>query len=199
MYVLSVCTALQFPAPTADTALTLTSYSVPGASPFAMVDFRGGETEMMCWLSQEVVPCFLYWTLYWEMGSSLCGMVQFACNAGNSDDTALERDRPVTWEGTSETEKRNYVKSYYHGYNTCMLLCIVTQETQINQYISGGEDGLIRECTRWWIELAPYGMTVVPWAHVITYATKIFCEQNMRECGLFVKFTIIIVHKNFMT
>ena len=32
MYVLSVCTALQFPAPTSDTALTLTSYSVPAAS-----------------------------------------------------------------------------------------------------------------------------------------------------------------------
>ena len=60
MYVLSVCTALQFPVPTADTALTLTSYSVPAASLGTMVEFRGGESEMMCGLYQEVVPCILY-------------------------------------------------------------------------------------------------------------------------------------------
>ena len=48
MYVLSVCTALQFPAPTADTALTLTLYSVPAASLGTMVEFCGGEPGMMC-------------------------------------------------------------------------------------------------------------------------------------------------------
>ena len=47
MYVLSVCTALQFPAPTADTALTLTLYSVPAASLGTMVEFRGGKPDMM--------------------------------------------------------------------------------------------------------------------------------------------------------
>ena len=47
MYVLSVCTALQFPAPTADTALTMTLYSVPAASLCTMVVVGGGESEMM--------------------------------------------------------------------------------------------------------------------------------------------------------
>ena len=46
MYVLSVCTALQFPAPTADTALTLTLYSVPAASG-TTAEFLGGEPEMV--------------------------------------------------------------------------------------------------------------------------------------------------------
>ena len=48
MYVLSVCTALQFPAPAADSALTLTSYSVPAASLSTMVELCGGEPEMVC-------------------------------------------------------------------------------------------------------------------------------------------------------
>ena len=99
MYVLSVCTALQYPAPTADTALTLTLYSVPAARFSMVVVWGGGEPKMMCWLPQEVVPCILYWRWYWEMGSSLCGVVQVACRAGNFDDTVLDRDRPVTWEG----------------------------------------------------------------------------------------------------
>ena len=136
MYVLSVCTALQFPAPTADTALTLTSFSVPAASPVTMVEFRGGEMEMMCGLSQEVVPFNLYWRMYREMGSSLCGVVQVARKAGKRDDTALDRDRPVTWEGTSETGRRNYVKIHYHrGTIHAVLLCIVTQETQAEWHV----------------------------------------------------------------
>ena len=48
MYVLSVCTALHIPAPTADTALTLTLYSVPAISPVdTMVTFCTGD-EMVC-------------------------------------------------------------------------------------------------------------------------------------------------------
>ena len=47
MYVLSVCTALHMPAPTADSALTLTRYSVPAASLGTMVKFRGGEPGMV--------------------------------------------------------------------------------------------------------------------------------------------------------
>ena len=46
MYVLSVCNALQFPLPTADTALTLTLYSVPTASIARMVEFTV-ESEMV--------------------------------------------------------------------------------------------------------------------------------------------------------
>ena len=47
MYVVSVCTALHIPAPTADTALILTSYSVPALSLVTMVEFGGGEPEMV--------------------------------------------------------------------------------------------------------------------------------------------------------
>ena len=97
MYVLSVCTALQFPRPSADTALTLTSYSVPAASLGTMVEFGGGEPEMVRGLPQEVVPCILYRRMYLEMGSSLCGMVQLACKAGNLErHNALDRAKPVT-------------------------------------------------------------------------------------------------------
>ena len=45
MYVLSVCTALHFPRPPADIALTLTLYSVPAASLVTMVEFGGGEPD----------------------------------------------------------------------------------------------------------------------------------------------------------
>ena len=99
MYVLSGCTALHFPAPTSDTALTLLSYSVPGFSPFTMIEFCEGEPEVVRWLAQIVVPFILYWMWYWEMASSLCGVVQIARKACNLDNTALDRDRPVTWEG----------------------------------------------------------------------------------------------------
>ena len=54
-------------------------------------------------------------------------MVQFACKAGNLDDTALDRDRPVTCEGTPKMDRRNYVKSHYHRGTVHALLCIGTQ------------------------------------------------------------------------
>ena len=47
LYVRSVCTALQFPAPTADTALNLTLYSVPAANLVTMVEFTV-EPETRC-------------------------------------------------------------------------------------------------------------------------------------------------------
>ena len=127
MYVLSVCTALHIPAPTADSALTLTSYSVPAASLGTMEELWEGEPEIMRWLPQEVVPCILYWRMHWEMGSSLRGMVQVARKAGNLDNTALDRDRPVTWEGTSKQDRRNYVKFHYYRYNTCGTCCVQQQ------------------------------------------------------------------------
>ena len=119
MYVLSVCTALHIAAPTSDIALTLTSYSVPAASLGTMVEFWGGEPATMCWLPQEVFPCILYWRMYLEMGSSLCGMAQVARKAGKPDNTALDRDQPVIWEGTPRMDKRNYLKFHYHRDNTC--------------------------------------------------------------------------------
>ena len=132
MYVLSVCTALQFPPPAADTALTLTSYSVPGASLSTIVVFWGGEPETSCWEPQKVVPCILYTRMYLEMASSLCGMLQVACKAGNLDDTALDRDRPVTWEGTSKMDRRNYVKFHYHRgtIRTCSTVVHSNTKTQ---------------------------------------------------------------------
>ena len=145
MYVLSVCTALHIPAPAADSALTLTSYSVPAASLGTMVEFGGGEPETMCSLRQEVVPCILYWRRYLEMGSSLRGMDQVARKAGKLDETALDRDRPVTWEGRSKTDKRNYVKFHYHrGTIHAVLLCIVTQETQAEWHVHS----IRRDCSQ---------------------------------------------------
>ena len=47
MYVLSVCTALQFPAPTADTDLTLTLYSMPASRLGTIIEFGGGEPRMV--------------------------------------------------------------------------------------------------------------------------------------------------------
>ena len=96
-----------------------------------MVEFCGGKPEMVCWLLQEVVPCILNWRWYWEMGSSLCGMVQFARKAGNLDDTTLDRDRPVTWEGKPKKDRSNYIKFPYHrGTTHAVLLCIVMHKTQ---------------------------------------------------------------------
>ena len=51
-------------------------------------------------LPQDVVPFFLYCTVYREMGTSLCGAVQATLRAGDPELIALYRERPVTWEGT---------------------------------------------------------------------------------------------------
>jgi len=127
LYVLSVCTALHMPAPTADTALTLTLYSVPAARFSMVVVWGGGEPKMMCWLPQEVVPCILYWRWYWEMGSSLCGVFQVACKAGNLDNTALDRDRPVTWEGILPAfgigQNTTWIRFYLY---LCTLVSVVS-------------------------------------------------------------------------
>ena len=63
MYVIFVCTALHIPAPAADTACTLTLYTVPACSLFRMVEVRGGESCLVT-LSHTVVPLILYCTLY---------------------------------------------------------------------------------------------------------------------------------------
>ena len=62
--VLSVCSTLHSPAPAADTALTLTLYSVPASSPVTTVDVAGGEPERGVALLQDVVPFLLYCTWY---------------------------------------------------------------------------------------------------------------------------------------
>ena len=63
MYVLFVCTALHIPSPAADTACTLTLYSVPACSSFRTVEVKGGEPRMVT-LSHTVVPLILYCTVY---------------------------------------------------------------------------------------------------------------------------------------
>ena len=45
--VLSVCTSLHSPSPKADTALTLTSYSVPASSVIRVIEIAGGEPVMV--------------------------------------------------------------------------------------------------------------------------------------------------------
>ena len=62
--VLSVCSTLHSPAPSSDTALTLTLYSVLTSSSVRMVEVAGGEPEMVASLPQEVVPFLLYCTWY---------------------------------------------------------------------------------------------------------------------------------------
>ena len=95
-WVLSVCSTLQFPGPTADKALTLTLYSVPASSSVRIVDVRGGEPWMVLSLPHCAFLLLLYCTLYREMVRSLCGAVQVTLRAGNPDLTALDRDTPVT-------------------------------------------------------------------------------------------------------
>ena len=95
-WVLTVCTTLHIPAPAADTALTLTLYSVPASSPVRIIEVRGGDTEMVNSLLQIAALLFLYCTWYCEMGTSLCEVVQVTLRAGNPDLTALDRDTPVT-------------------------------------------------------------------------------------------------------
>ena len=63
-YVLPVCSTLQFPCPTADTALTLTVYSVPASSSVRVAEVTRDEIEMTVALSQYVVPLLLYCTWY---------------------------------------------------------------------------------------------------------------------------------------
>ena len=49
--VIPVCSTLQFPCPTADTALTLTVYSVPASNPVRIGEVTRDETEMAVALS----------------------------------------------------------------------------------------------------------------------------------------------------
>ena len=62
--VLSVCSTLQLPSPSSDTALTLTLYSVPAFNPVRMVKVAGGEPERGVALFQDIVPFLLYCTSY---------------------------------------------------------------------------------------------------------------------------------------
>ena len=64
-----------------------------------MDEVEGGNSEMLNALPQEKVPIFLYCTVYREMGTSLCGVVQVILRAGDPKLIVLDRDRPVTWEG----------------------------------------------------------------------------------------------------
>ena len=59
LYVLTVCTLLQFPFPAADTALTLTLYLVSAFSPVRIAKNAGGETKALNALVQEGVS-FVY-------------------------------------------------------------------------------------------------------------------------------------------
>ena len=131
MYVRSVCTALHFPNPSADSALTMTSYSVPAASLGRTVELSVEEPEMMIWWPQEVALFILYWMLYLEMGSSICGVVQVACKADFLDDTALDRDRPVIWEGIPKMYQRHNVKFNYHRDAASYVLIVVHVQKQM--------------------------------------------------------------------
>ena len=94
LYVLTVCTVLQFPCPTADTALTLTLYLVSAFSPVRILNTAEVEE-----LVQEGVS-FVYWTWYWEIETSLWGMVQFTNKTCCILVTVIARDMLLIVEGT---------------------------------------------------------------------------------------------------
>ena len=94
--VLSVCSTLHSPSPTADTALTLMLYLVPASSPVRLVEVAGGEIEMVFVLFQEVVPFLLYCTWYSVMATSLWGVVQLTFR---DDVTVFIKETPMTLEG----------------------------------------------------------------------------------------------------
>ena len=96
--VLSVCTSLHSPSPAADTALTLTSYSVPASSAGSLVEFAGGEPEIVTWLPHTVDRFLLNCTWYSEMVALLCGAVQVTFRVGLPWVTSFVRETPETWE-----------------------------------------------------------------------------------------------------
>ena len=97
--VLSVCSALHIPAPSSDTALTLTLYSVPASSPVRIAEVAGGEPERGVALFQEVVPLILYCTWYSVMATSLWGVVQLTFRDDVPFSTVLVTKTPLTLEG----------------------------------------------------------------------------------------------------
>ena len=106
---------LHSPVPTADTALTLTLYSVPASSPVTVAEVAGGEPEMVSLLSHTTVPLFLYSTWYCEMFTTLCGVIQFTLRAAIPDATVLVKETPLTLEGT-DRETVRYQKKLLHCY-----------------------------------------------------------------------------------
>ena len=102
--VLPVCTTLHSPAPTSDSALTLTMYSVPAFSLDKIEWVVWGKTETDTALLQDVVPFLLYSTWYWEMAMSLWGVVQATIRAGVPDAIILVKETPLTLEGTVQEE-----------------------------------------------------------------------------------------------
>ena len=96
LYVLSVCTSLQCPVPTTDTALTLIMYSVPAFSPVRLAEVLGGKTAVL----QNVAPLFLYCTWYCEMVTSLWAVVHMTVIVGVTPLTGLVREMFLIFEGT---------------------------------------------------------------------------------------------------
>ena len=123
--VLSVCTALHTPLPAADLALTRTLYFVPASSPIRKAEVAGWET--VTWLPHEVVPLLLYCTLYWEMGTSLWGAVQYTLRLGLPFLTALDRVTLFTWEGALHIEIWNEAdKTPFDDTSTYAYACLHT-------------------------------------------------------------------------
>ena len=135
----TVCTTLHPPAPILETALTLTSYSVPASSPVRRVNCAGGEPEREVALIHIVkfVPILLYSTWYWEMVNSLWGVDQDTFRVNVPLLTNLVAESPVTLEGavkgilessipftlpvgTPPHTSDEYSTSYVYTYSACI-------------------------------------------------------------------------------
>ena len=98
LYVFCDSTSLHIPRPMADTALMRTSYTVPPSRASRRMDVvESGETRLA---ALQSVLRFLYSTWYWEMVTSLWGVVQVTLRAGFPERIALDTSTPVTWDGT---------------------------------------------------------------------------------------------------
>ena len=116
--VLSVCTSLHSPSPSAETALTLTSYSVPASRAGRCVEVIGG--MVVSRLPHKLVPLLLSCTWYREMVTLLCGAIQFTLRLGLPFLTSFDRDTPVTWEGACRSRVcRELTKQIKHHFMMC--------------------------------------------------------------------------------
>ena len=100
LQVVSVCTSLHSPSPAADTAFTLTLYSVPGRSAGRRVEVELGWTLTVLVLPQSKSPLLLYWTQYSERFVTFWTAVQVTLRLGFPFFVSLDTETSVTLGGT---------------------------------------------------------------------------------------------------
>ena len=126
LQVVSVCTSLHSPSPAADTAFTLTLYSVPGRSAGKRVEVELGWTLNVLVLPQSKSPLLLYWTQYSERFVTFWTAVQVTLRLGSPSFMALDTETSVTLGGTCRDGRiavNNKSNIHAQSYNyTCAYL-----------------------------------------------------------------------------